>query len=150
MIVWYNGELKKAGDIKLSIFTHAIHYGTGIFEGIRAYNSKAFKEKEHYERFINSGNLVDVPVQYSVQELCDGTKKVLEENNLTDAYIRPVAWRGDENLGIKSSDNSVQTAIFAWKWNNYFPEEKIKNGINLSQAKFVRPDPRSTEIIEEL
>lgn len=143
--VWFNGKICLAEDINISIFTHALHYGTAIFEGCRAYNGRVFKMKEHNERLINSGNMVDVPVGYSVDELNNATNNVLMENNLTNAYIRPIAWRGDENLGVKSKYNSVNVAIFAWEWGTYFGDDKIAAGINLAPTKYVRPDPRSTE-----
>ena len=106
-IVWFNGKLVKASEVKIGIFTHALHYGTSIFEGCRAYNGKVFKMQEHNERLINSGNLVDIPVPYSADELNKETIAVLKANNFTDAYIRPIAWRGDENLGVKSCNNSA-------------------------------------------
>lgn len=145
MLVWYNGKIQKAEEINVGIFTHALHYGTGIFEGMRSYSGKIFKEKEHYERLFKSGELVDIPVGYSIEELIVATKKVLKENNLTDAYIRPIAWRGGDTLGIKSYQNPVNVAIIAWQWGNYHGEDKVTKGINLCQSKFVRPDPRSTE-----
>jgi len=144
-IVWFNGKLVKASEVKIGIFTHALHYGTSIFEGCRAYNGKVFKMQEHNERLINSGDLVDIPVPYSADELNKETIAVLKANNFTDAYIRPIAWRGDENLGVKSCNNSVNVAIFAWQWGSYYGEEKIKAGIRLCSTKYVRPDPRSTE-----
>ncbi|CAF1414496.1 unnamed protein product, partial [Rotaria magnacalcarata] len=109
---------------------------------MRAYNGKVFKQKEHHERLIKSGELIDVSVPYSIEELTKATSDVLRESDLTDAYIRPIVWRGDENLGVKSYLNSVNVAIFAWKWGTYFGDDKIKSGINLSATKFVRPDPR--------
>ena len=144
-IIWHNGDLKKAKDLSLSIFTHSLHYGTSVFEGMRVYNGKVFKEQEHYERLIKSGELTDIPVEYSLEELINATQNMLKANNLQNGYIRPIVWRGDENLGVKSSDNSVNVAILAWQWNNYFGEGKINQGINLGLSKFVRPDPRSTE-----
>lgn len=143
--VWFNGKIVNAEDVNVGIFTHALHYGTAIFEGCRAYNGKVFKMREHNERLINSGILVDTPVPYSAKELDDATILVLRENGWSDAYIRPIAWRGDENLGVKSKENSVNVAIFAWQWGSYFGEDKIKAGINLATTKYVRPDPRSTE-----
>ena len=143
--VWFNGEIRVAEEINISIFTHALHYGTAIFEGCRAYNSKVFKMTEHNERLINSGNLVDVPVGYTVEELNEATNMTLAANGLTNAYVRPIAWRGDENLGVKSKYNSVNVAIFAWEWGTYFGDDKIAAGINLAATKYVRPDPRSTE-----
>ncbi len=144
--VWFNGKILEASEISLSIFTHALHYGTAIFEGCRAYNGRVFKMQEHSERLINSGKLVDVPVPYSANELNEAIMKVVEENGIRNAYIRPVAFRGDEKLGIKSKNNSVNTAIFHWDLAAYYGDDKIKAGINLTSTKYVRPDPRSTEV----
>lgn len=141
-IIWINGEFKAAKDINISIFTHGLHYGTGIFEGCRAYGGKVFKMQEHHERLIKSGELVDVPVKYSIKELNDATAEVLKRNNLTDAYVRPLAWRGSEMLGMQSNKTSVNVAIMAWYWGNYYGEEKINQGIKLGHAEFIRPDPK--------
>lgn len=143
--VWFNNEIIAAKDLHLSVFTHALHYGTAVFEGCRAYNGKVFKMKEHNERLVKSGDLVDVVIPYDVDTLNAAINLVLQENNLTDAYVRPIAWRGDEFLGVKSIKNTVNVAIFAWKWDSYYGKEKLEAGINLSATKYVRPDPRSTE-----
>lgn len=145
-IIWIDGEFKQAKDINISIFTHGLHYGTGIFEGCRAYNGKVFKMSEHKQRLINSGKLVDVPVKYSVEELNKATMDVLEKNNLKNAYIRPLAWRGDEMLGMQSNKTNVNVAIMAWSWGNYYGEDKISSGIRLTQASFTRPDPKSVPV----
>ncbi|QED23689.1 branched-chain amino acid transaminase [Candidatus Deianiraea vastatrix] len=144
-IIWFNGKLVRASEVSLSVFTHAVHYGTAIFEGCRAYNGKIFKCDEHSARLINSGVLIDVPVGYSKEELSKAAYSVLDANGLRDGYVRPFAWRGDENLGIKSYANSVNVAILAWSWPSYFGPEKLSEGLKLSATKYVRPDPRSTQ-----
>lgn len=143
--VWFNGSIVVAKDLHLSIFTHALHYGTAVFEGCRAYNNKVFKMKEHNQRLIRSGELTDIPIPYDINTLNDAIMLTLKENNLQNAYVRPIAWRSNETLGVKSGKNSVNVAICAWKWDSYFGQDKIEAGINLSATKYVRPDPRSTE-----
>jgi branched-chain amino acid aminotransferase group I len=145
-IVWFNGELKKFSDCSISLATHALHYGTSVFEGCRAYNGVIFKNKEHCERFVNSGEIVDVKVPYSVEELMQASNDVLKANNLQNAYVRPFAWKGDETLGVQSSKCNTNVAIMAWYWGSYYGEDKIKDGINLAQSDWVRPDPRSCAV----
>ena len=144
--IWFDGELKKFSECNISLTTHALHYATSIFEGCRAYNGTIFKNKEHCQRLINSGKMVDVEVQYSVEELMEASNQVLKANNLTDAYVRPVAWKGDETLGVESNGCKTHVAIMAWFWGNYFGEDKINKGLNLAHADWVRPDPRSCAV----
>ena len=144
--VWFDGELKKFGECSVSLTTHALHYATSIFEGCRAYNGKIFKNKEHCQRLINSGKTVDVNVPYSVEELMNASNEVLKANNLTDAYVRPLAWKGDEQLGVESKGCKTHVVIMAWYWGSYFGEDKVKKGLNLAHADYVRPDPRSCAV----
>ena len=144
--VWFDGEMKKFGECSVSLTTHALHYATSIFEGCRAYNGKIFKNKEHCQRLINSGKMVDVQVPYSVEELMQASNEVLKANNLTDAYVRPVAWKGDQSLGVESDGCKTHVAIMAWYWGNYFGDDKVNGGLKLTHADWVRPDPRSCAV----
>jgi len=144
--IWFNGEFIKATDTQVPLLSHALHYGTGVFEGCRAYNGKVFKLKEHNERLINSGNLVDVPLPYSQEELYEAVYKTLEKNNLKDAYVRPIAWRGCKSLSVASSANDVNVAIAVWEWPSYYSGDVLEKGIKLAKTKWVKPDPRSVPV----
>ena len=144
--IWLDGKITTIEDSKVSILTHTIHYGTSIFEGCRAYNGKVFKMKEHNARFIRSGEICDIPVPYSMEELENAINQVLEVNNYKDAYVRPVAWMDDAFLSVNTMKNKVHVAIMAWEWPSYYGEEKIKKGITLGKSRWVRPDPRSVPI----
>lgn len=146
--IFFDHQIIDPNKVNISLFTHALHYGTAVFEGCRAYNGKVFKLKEHNERLLNSGKLIDLPINYTLQELEEATYKVLEVNNLKNAYIRPLAFRGNDgatNLSVKSIKHPVHLMISAWIWDTYFGKEKIEAGIKLMATKYVRPDPRSTE-----
>ena len=145
-IIWFNGEFKKFSECSISLATHGLHYGTSIFEGMRAYNWNIFKFNEHNKRLIRSGEIVDIPVPYSLEILNNVCNEILKKNNLPNAYLRPFAWRGDENLGVVSKKNTVNVAIMAWEWGNYYGKDKITNGLKLCESNWVRPDPRSVSV----
>ena len=123
------------------MLTHGLHYASCVFEGERAYGGKVFKSKEHSERLKNSANILDFEIPYSVAEIDAAKQLVVDKNNLPDAYVRPVAWRGSEMMGVSAQTNTIHLAVAAWEWPSYFdPAEKLK-GIRLSLADYKRPDP---------
>ena len=139
--IWVNGEMVPWKDAKLHILSHGLHYGSCIFEGERAYGGSIFKSTEHSVRFRKSGEIMDFEVPYSVAELDAAKAQVLKASGLSEAYIRPVAWRGSEMMAVSGLNNSIQTAIAAWEWPSMFdPETKMK-GIRLAIAEYRRPDP---------
>ena len=139
--IWVNGEMVPWKDAKLHILSHGLHYGSCIFEGERAYGGAIFKSTEHSVRFRKSGEIMDFEVPYSVAELDAAKAQVLKASGLSEAYIRPVAWRGSEMMAVSGLNNSIQTAIAAWEWPSMFdPETKMK-GIRLAIAEYRRPDP---------
>jgi branched-chain amino acid aminotransferase len=141
-VIWKNGEFEDWRDCKTHALTHGLHYGSGVFEGIRAYNGKIFKAKEHYERFLKSGELVQVDIPYAVDEMIEATYEVMKKNNLTDCYIRPLAYKNDDNLGIKSGDIGVDVIIAAWAWGSYYGKE----GLKLAKSHWRKPDPLSAPV----
>ncbi len=141
--IWMNGDMQPWADTKVHVLTHGLHYGSCVFEGERAYNGTIFKLREHTERLFYSANELGFELPYSVEEIDDACIKTLEANGLTDGYIRPVAWRGSEMMGVSAQQNRINVAIAAWEWPSYFdPEERLK-GIRLDMAKYRRPSPET-------
>jgi len=139
--IWFDGEFVPWADAKIHVLTHALHYGSCVFEGERAYGGEIFKSTEHSERLKRSAELLDFEVPYTVAEI-DGAKRLtLERNGQTDAYVRPLAWRGSEMMGVAAQDNTIHLAVATWEWPSYFdPFQKMK-GIRLDLADYRRPDP---------
>jgi len=141
--IWMDGKLIDWRDANVHILTHALHYASSVFEGERAYNGKIFLSREHSERLIRSGQLIDFEVPYSVDEIEKAKEEVLAASGLKDAYIRAVAWRGaGEDMGVASARNPVRMAIAAWEWGAYYGDAKMK-GAKLDISKWKRPSPET-------
>ena len=141
--IWLDGKLVEWRDANVHILSHALHYASSVFEGERAYNGKIFKSVEHSERLLNSGNLLDMPIPYTVEQIEEAKKAVLDANGLTDAYVRVLAWRGaGEDMGVASARNPVRLAVAAWEWGAYYGDAKMK-GAKLDIAKWKRPSPET-------
>lgn len=139
--IWMDGQLVEWRDANVHILSHAMHYASSVFEGERAYNGKIFKSVAHSERLKRSANLIDFDIPYSVEDIEAAKEATLKANNLTDAYVRAVAWRGaGEDMGVASARNPVRLAIATWGWGNYYGDAKTK-GAKLDIAKWRRPDP---------
>jgi len=121
--VWFNGKLQNIKDTKVGILTHSLHYGSSVFEGIRAYETQngpaIFKLKEHIERLFYSAESLFMKLDYTVEEIMRACKDVVTQNNLKSAYIRPIAYYGDESMGINPAKNKIHVAIIAWEWGKY-------------------------------
>ncbi len=141
--IWMDGQLIDWRSANVHILTHAMHYASAVFEGERCYNGKIFKSREHSERLLNSGNLIDMPIPYTVDEIEAAKQEVLATNNLTDAYVRVLAWRGaGEDMGVASERNPVRMAVAAWEWGAYYGDAKFK-GAKLDISKWKRPSPET-------
>jgi branched-chain amino acid aminotransferase len=141
--IWLDGQLVPWRDAKLHVLTHALHYASAVFEGERAYGGQVFKTKEHSERLKESARVLDFDIPYSVAEIDAAKALTLAKNNFADAYVRPIAWRGSEMMGVSAQMNKIHLAIAVWDWPSYFdPEQRLK-GIRLDIAEFRRPDPRT-------
>ena len=141
--IWFDGELKPWKDAKIHVLTHGLHYASTVFEGERAYGGEIFKSREHTERLIRSGKMLDFVIPYSVDEIEAAKRLVLEKNGLVDAYVRPVAWRGSEELSVPGRNNKVHLAIASWVWPSYFSVEEKLKGIRLEWSKWKRPSPET-------
>ena len=139
--IWYNGELVPWADAKLHVMSHGLHYASSVFEGERAYGGRIFKLREHTDRLIRSGEILGFTIPYSADEIDAACEQLLARSGLTDAYVRPIAWRGSEMMGVSAQKASINLAIGVWEWPSYFDAEQRLKGIRLDMAKWRRPDP---------
>jgi branched-chain amino acid aminotransferase len=141
--IWMNGKMVPWSEAKLHVLSHALHYASSVFEGQRAYNGTVFKLQEHTERLHYSANQLGFDIPYSVETINQACVDILEKQGLTDAYMRPVAWRGSEMMGVSAQETKINLAIAVWEWPSYFaPEERLK-GIRLNISKWKRPSPET-------
>ncbi len=139
--IWYNGEFVEWKDAQVHVLTHGLHYASSVFEGERAYGGQIFELTKHTERLHKSAEYLGFEIPYSVEEIDNACKETLERQGLSNAYIRPIAWRGSEMMGVSAQANRINVAIAVWDWPSYFdPAEKMK-GIRLDIAEWKRPDP---------
>jgi branched-chain amino acid aminotransferase len=142
-LIWFDGKLIPTVDCKISVLTHGLHYASAVFEGERAYGGEIFEGTAHSERLKRSAKVLDFEIPYSVAEIDAAKSVVLEKNNQKDAYVRAIAWRGSEALGVSAQTNKIHLAIASWEWPSYFdPAQRIK-GIRLDLAEYRRPDPKT-------
>ena len=141
--IWMNGNLVPWREAKLHVLSHGLHYASCVFEGERAYGGQIFKSTEHSERFKRSANVLDFEIPYSVAELDAAKQLVVDKNNLTDCYVRPVAWRGSEMMAVAAQNSTIHTAIAVWDWPSMFDVETKMKGIRLDIAEYRRPDPQT-------
>jgi len=139
--IWMNGQIFPWQDAKLHVLSHGLHYASCVFEGERAYGGQIFKSREHSERFKLSANLLDFEIPYTVEELDAFKQIIVDKNNFTDCYVRPIAWRGSEMMAISAQHSTINVAIAAWDWPSMFKIEEKMKGIRLDIAEFRRPDP---------
>jgi len=141
--IWMDGKMQPWREANVHILTHAMHYASSVFEGERCYNGKIFKGAEHAARLLKSGELIDMPIPYSVAEITAAKDEVLKANGWDNAYVRVVAWRGaGEDMGVAAKRNPVRMAVIAWEWGNYYGDAKMK-GAKLDIAKWKRPSPET-------
>jgi branched-chain amino acid aminotransferase len=141
--IWMNGEFVKWADAKIHVLTHGLHYASAVFEGERAYGGEIFKLTQHTERLHESARLLGFRIPYSVEEIDAACRELLAKQGFQDAYVRPIAWRGSEMMGVSAQNNRINCAIAIWQWPSYFdPEQRLK-GIRLDMAEYRRPDPRT-------
>lgn len=141
--IWMDGALVDWRAANVHILTHAMHYASSVFEGERCYNGKIFKSREHSERLLESGRLLDMPIPYTVDQIEAAKTAVLEANGLKDAYVRALAWRGTgEDMGVAARRNPVRLAVACWEWGAYYGDAKFQ-GAKLDIAKWKRPSPET-------
>ena len=136
--IWMDEEMVDWKDARIHVLSHALHYGGSVFEGIRLYNGKIFKLREHMERLIQSAELIGAPITQSLDDLCQAVKETVAKNNLQDGYIRPLAWRGPVEMGIGATHCKTHVMVACWPWGKYFG---ATNGISIMTSRWKKADP---------
>jgi branched-chain amino acid aminotransferase len=148
-LIWWNGEILPAEQAKVSLFTHGLHYGTGVFEGIRAYKQSKgggaiFRLREHMERFQDSFKIMGFQIPFSVDDLVKAAVDVCKKNNFLECYVRPVGFIGDGPLGVFPGDKPpIDIAILTWEWGSYLGDDGMTRGARLMTSTYNRPHPNS-------
>ena len=139
--IWYDGKLVPWKDANLHVLSHGLHYASCVFEGERAYDGRIFKLTEHTERLVAGARTLDFEIPYTVEEIDAACKTVLKDQGLSEAYVRPIAWRGAEKMGVSARGSKIHLAIAAWHWGAYFTPEARMEGVRMCWSKWKRPDP---------
>lgn len=141
--IWFDGELIPWRDAKVHVLTHGLHYGSAVFEGERVYGGKVFKLTEHSERLVASGDILGMKVPYTAAQIDAATMATVKANNIVDGYVRPIAWRGSEMMGVAAQANKIHVAIACWVWPSYWSPEARMRGIRLNISDWRRPHPQT-------
>jgi len=141
--IWLDGKIIPWEEAKVHVLSHALHYGTGYFEGIRCYQlangrSAVFRLREHMQRLADSGKILGFPLPYSIEQLEQATLEVIRANKLKECYIRPLAFLGLGDLGVYAPNNPVNVCIAVWSWGAYLGDEGLKNGIRAKVSSYTR------------
>jgi branched-chain amino acid aminotransferase len=144
--IWIDGKLVPWREANVHILTHAMHYASSVFEGQRAYGGVIFKLSEHSARLRKSAELLGFELPWTVEEIDAACNEVIKANGFTDAYVRPVAWRGSEQMGVNPIGTKPHMAIAAWEWGKYFPPEIAEKGLRLDIAPWRRPAPYTAPV----
>ena len=147
--LWMNGTMIDQPDAKIHVLTHSLHYGIAVFEGVRAYQTAdkrtaVFRLKDHVDRLLGSAKIFQMQVPFDAATLEQAHKDVVKQNNLAEAYIRPLIWIGAEKLGLAAHDNSINAMVAAWHWGAYLGEEGIQNGIRVKTSSYTHHLPNVT------
>ncbi|CAN5309106.1 branched-chain amino acid aminotransferase [soil metagenome] len=142
-VIWYNGEFVPWKDATLHVLSHGLHYASAVFEGERAYGGEIFKLTEHTQRLFDSAEMLDMKIPYTVAGIDEACRETLKRQGFSDAYVRPIAWRGSEMMGVAAQNSRINVAIAIWQWPAYFDPKQLDNGIRLDIAEYRRPDPRT-------
>jgi branched-chain amino acid aminotransferase len=145
-LIWYDGALVEWRDANLHVLTHGLHYASSVFEGERVYGGNIFKLREHTERLFNSAEILGFEIPYTVEEIDAASYQACEANGIVDGYVRPVAWRGSETMGVSAQDAKIHVAIAVWPWPSYFSPEARDKGISLKTSIWRRPPPDTAPV----
>ncbi len=138
--IWYDGEFVPWREAKLHVLSHGLHYASCVFEGERAYGGRVFKLREHSQRLIDSGRMLGFEIPWTVEQLEQATMETIRRNGLSDCYVRPVAWRGAEQMGVSAQHTKIHVAIAVWEWGAYYRD------LRLTPAIYRRPSPESAPV----
>ena len=141
--IWFDGKMVPWREAKILVLTHGLHYASAVFEGMRAYSGRVFELSWHNRRLSDSAALLGFSLPFSTEELDTACKAVVKANGFPDAYVRPVAWRGSEQMGVSAQQSKIHVAIASWEWPSYFSPELRDKGIRLAFSKWKRPSPET-------
>ena len=141
-VIWMDGAMVPWRDAKLHVLSHGLHYASGVFEGERSYAGNIFKLREHTDRLIKSAGILGFQIPFTADEIDAACKEVLAANGLVDGYVRPLAWRGTEQLSVSAQQTKIHLAIACWAWPNLFGADRMK-GVRLGMAPWKRPHPET-------
>ena len=142
-LIWFDGEMVDWRDAKVHVLTHTLHYGMGVFEGVRAYHTDdgrtaIFRLPEHTDRLFNSAKIMRMNMPFSKEEISDAQIRSVRENNLDSAYLRPMCFYGSEGMGLRADNLKTHVMVAAWEWGSYLGEENMKNGLRIKTSSFTR------------
>lgn len=141
-VIWYDGQLVPWREATTHVLTHTLHYGLGVFEGVRAYDAEGgtaiFRLQEHTDRLFRSAHILNMQMPYDKDTLNEAQRQVVRENGLKDAYIRPMCFYGSEGMGLRADNLATHVIIAAWSWGSYLGEEGMQNGIRIRTSSFTR------------
>jgi branched-chain amino acid aminotransferase len=141
--IWMDGQFVPWREAKVHVICHGLHYGSAVFEGERSYNGTIFKSREHSLRLLESARLIGMTIPYTAEQICAAKIETLTKSGLQNPYLRPVAWRGSEQMGIGARQAKTHLAIAVWDWPSYFSPELLEKGITLMTAKWKKPSPET-------
>jgi len=139
--IWFDGKMVPWREAKIHVLTHGLHYASAVFEGMRAYGGRVFELSWHNRRLAQSAEILGFSLPYTPEQLDEACKAVVKANGFPDAYVRPIAWRGSEQMGVSAQQTKIHVAIASWEWPSYFSPELRDKGIRLTFSKWRRPAP---------
>ena len=145
-VIWMNGAMIPWREAKLHVLSHGLHYASCVFEGERVYNRTVFKLGEHSQCLAESASILGFELPYTVPEIDAATRAVVEANGIADGYVRPVAWRGSEMMGVAAQNTRINVAIAVWQWPSYFDAAAKMKGIGLTVSRWRRPAPETSPV----
>jgi branched-chain amino acid aminotransferase len=145
-VIWLDGQLVAWRDAKIHVLSHALHYASAVFEGERAYEGRIFKLRPHTDRLFFSAGQLGFEIPYSRDQIDAACNAVIKANKIVDGYVRPIAWRGPEQMGVAAQQTKIHVAIAAWQWPRYFGDEARTKGIKLTVSEWRRPAPDTAPV----
>src|SRR3979411_266826 len=142
-MIWFDGKLVPGPEARIHVLTHGLHYASCVFEGERIYNGKVFRLEDHNARLLNSAKILGFQVPASTDDLAKAPQEVITANNIDEGYVRPIAWRGAEQMGVSAQASKIHLALAAWDWPAYFSPEARAKGIRMLWSRWARPAPNT-------
>jgi branched-chain amino acid aminotransferase len=145
-VIWLDGKLLPWRQAKIHVLTHGLHYASCVFEGERVYGGKIFKLREHTDRLIKSGRILGFEIPWTADQIDSACSEVVRAQKITDGYVRPVAWRGPEQMGVSAQETKIHMAVAVWEWPSYFSPEARLKGLRMMMSPWVRPAPNTAPV----